>query len=54
MATYKVLITERLCHVEEVEAETAYDAVVAVDRMYTNQEIVLDSSNFDDVEMEVI
>ena len=53
MAKYKVLITEYLSKIIEVEADDEIDARLLAEEMYCGEEIVLDSSDFDDVEFEI-
>jgi hypothetical protein len=50
MATYKVLITECLSRIVEVEVSDEEYAVKVVKDKYFNEEIVLDCGDFDDVE----
>lgn len=47
MQTFKVRVTERLTREVEVEAEDISDAENKVSEMYNNEEIVLDSNDFD-------
>lgn len=54
MAKYEVEVIETLSRIVEVEAEDVSDACDKVHEMWTNQEIVLDGTDFVDVEfMEV-
>ena len=50
---YQVKITEYLSKIVEVEADDEVDARLLVEEMYCGEEIVLDSSDFDDVEFEI-
>jgi hypothetical protein len=50
MATYKVLITECLSRIVEVEVSDEEYAVKVVKDKYFSEEIVLDYADFDDVE----
>ena len=50
MATYKVLITECLSRIVEVEVSDKEYAVKVVKDKYFSEEIVLDYADFDDVE----
>jgi len=49
--TYKIEITETLQKQIEVEAESAEEAVLCVEAMYNNEDVVLDSSNIIDTEI---
>lgn len=46
----KILVTETLGRVIEVEAKDVYEAYEKVERMYENEEIVLDHNDFVDVD----
>ena len=50
---FSVLITETLARVVIVEAETPYEAVEKVEQRYKASEIVLDSSDFVDVYIDI-
>ena len=50
---YQVKITEYLSRIVEVEADDEVDARLLMEEMYCGEEIVLDSSDFDDVEFEI-
>ena len=51
---YDVAIEELLTRVIEVEAESDAEAFEIAEEMYFNEEVVLDSSDFADVNIEVI
>jgi hypothetical protein len=53
MAKYKVLITECLSRIVEVEVSDEEYAIKVVKDRYFNEEIVLDYGDFDDVEFEL-
>ena len=54
MKKFKVLITEYSSKIVEVEANEEAEAMLLVREMYCGEEIVLDYSDFDDVEFEII
>lgn len=54
MGIFKTEITETLQRTIEVEAENEEDALRKVKKMYKNEEIVLDSSDFVGVEIKKI
>ena len=54
MKTYKVQITETLQRTVEVEATDEDAAVDAVNNQYRDEEIILDSDDANDVEIEVV
>jgi hypothetical protein len=54
MAKYKVRITEYLSRFVEVEVKDEEYAVKVVKDRYFDEDIVLDYSDFDDVEFELI
>lgn len=54
MQEYKVEIKETLSRIVTVVAENADDARDKINDQYTNQGVVLDASDFQDVEFEVI
>ena len=51
---YDVAIEELSTRVIEVEADSLADAFMIASEMYYNEEVVLDSSDFADVDIEVI
>lgn len=51
---YQVEIKETLSRIVTVEAESADDAVEITEMQYTDQGTVLDASDFQDVEFEVV
>ena len=53
MDEYKVEIKETLSRIVTVVADNADEAISLVDQMYGGQGIVLDASDFQDVEFEV-
>ena len=56
MAKYKVRITEYLSRIVEIELDDEFDegdALAEVETDYCNGNIVLDASNFDDVEFNI-
>ena len=50
---YQVKITEYLSKIVEVEADDEVDARLLAEEMYCGEEIVLDSSDFGNVEFEI-
>lgn len=54
MMKYDVAIEELSTRVIEVEADSAAEAYEIAEAMYYNEEVVLDSSDFADVNIEVI
>jgi hypothetical protein len=54
MVKCKVLITEYLSRIVEVEVRDEEYAIKVVKDMYFDEAIVLDSGDFDDVEFELI
>ena len=54
MDEYKVEIKETLSRIIPVVADNELDAVGIVETWYTDQGIVLDASDFQDVEFEVV
>ena len=54
MVKCKVLITEYLSRIVEVEVRDEEYAIKVVKDMYFDETIVLDSGDFDDVEFELI
>ena len=53
MKTYAVVITETLQRIITINADNEGDALDKVQEMYDNEEIVLDSSDYQDTEIEV-
>ena len=51
MKTFEFEVKELLSRIIEVEAETENDAYLKVKEMYKNEEIVLDSSDYLDTEI---
>jgi len=51
MKTFEFEVKESLSRIIEVEAETENDAYLKVKEMYKNEEIVLDSSDYLDTEI---
>ena len=51
MRKFKVSITETLYKEVIVEAENPTDAVIKVDEMYRDEDIVLDYNDFEDYEV---
>lgn len=51
---FDVAIEELSTRVIEVEADSLEDAFMIASEMYYNEEVVLDSSDFSDVNIEVI
>ena len=51
---YDVAIEELLTRVIEVEADSIAEAFMVASELYYNEEVVLDSSDFADVNIEVI
>jgi hypothetical protein len=54
MAKFSVEVYESSARVVEVEAETVNEALDIVEKQYNNEEIVLDSNDFQDVKFTVI
>lgn len=50
---YKVLIEETLCKIIEIEASSENEAIERVEKKYYDEEIVLSSENFNDVEIDI-
>lgn len=50
VAMFKINVVETLERQVEVEAESEQQAMSMVEEMYQNEDIVLDSSDFQDVE----
>ena len=53
MTQYRIRITETSSRLETVEADCEENALDYVQEQYTNENIVLDSSDYDDVRFEV-
>lgn len=51
---YRVEVTETLQRIIEIDAESSEEAESKVRRQYRNEDIVLDSADFIDVEFEVL
>lgn len=51
MKTFKYEIQETLSRIIEVEAQTEDEAYLIIKEMYSNEEIVLDSSDYIDTEI---
>ena len=54
MKTYKVVVTETLQRIVYVDAKSVEEAKCNVEERYHNEEIVLDSSDYQDTEIEVV
>ena len=54
MKTYRVEITETLQRIVYIDAKSAEEAKRNVEERYHNEEIVLDSSDYQDTEIEVV
>lgn len=54
MKTYRVVITETLQRTVYIDAKSAEEAEDVVEERYRNEEIVLDSSDYQDTEIEVV
>ena len=54
MKTYAVEITETLQRIVYVDAKSAEEAKRNVEERYHNEEIVLDSSDYQDTKIEVV
>ncbi len=54
MTQYKVEVKETSSRIVTVETNCEDDAIVVVRAMYTNEVIVLDAEDYDDVEFEVV
>ena len=54
MAKFKVNITETLSRTIEVEAESKSDAKDMVRAIYDNEDLVLDYSDFEEVEIKIV
>jgi len=51
MKTFKIEVQETLSRIIEVEAQTEEEAYLIIKKMYSNEEIVLDSSDYIDTEI---
>jgi hypothetical protein len=54
MKTYKVEVFESLARVVEIEANSPEEATEKVKKLYEKEEIVLDYSDFGNVEFNII
>ena len=54
MKTYKVVVTETLQRIVYDDAKSVEEAKCNVEERYHNEEIVLDSSDYQDTEIEVV
>ena len=54
MKTYRVVVTETLQRIVYIDAKSAEEAKDKVEERYHNEEIVLDSSDYQDTEIEVV
>lgn len=54
MKTFKIEVRETLARVIEIEANNMDEAEDMVQEMYDNEEIVLDSSDYVDTEIETL
>lgn len=54
MKTYRVVVTETLQRIVYVDAKSAEEAKDKVEERYHNEDIVLDSSDYQDTEIEVV
>lgn len=54
MKTYRVVITETLQRTVYIDAKSAEEAKDKVEEHYRNEKIVLDSSDYQDTEIEVV
>ena len=54
MKTYAVVVTETLQRIVYVDAKSAEEASREVEERYRNEEIVLDSSDYQDTKIEVV
>lgn len=51
MVTYKIEVKETLSRIIEIEAKSIEEALLKVEEMYKNEEIILDSNDFIDAEI---
>ena len=54
MKTYRVVVTETLQRTVYIDAKSAEEAKGVVEEQYYNEEIVLDSSDYQDTKIEVV
>lgn len=54
MKTYRVVITETLQRTVYIDAKSAEEAKDVAEEKYRNENIVLDSSDYQDTEIEVV
>ena len=54
MKTYRVVVTETLQRIVYIDAKSAEEACQEVEERYHNEEIVLDSSDYQDTKIEVV
>ena len=54
MKTYRVVITETLQRIVYVDAKSAEEAKDVAEERYRSEEIALDSSDYQDTEIEVV
>jgi len=54
MKTYKLEITETLQRIIEVEASTEKEALDKIRKLYKEEKIILDSSNYVDTEFTIL
>ena len=54
MKTYAVVVTETLQRIVYIDAKSAEEAKCNVEERYHNEEIVLDSSDYQDTKIEVV
>ena len=54
MKTYKVVVTETLQRIVYIDAKSAEEAKDVAEERYHNEEIVLDSSDYQDTKIKVV
>lgn len=54
MKTYRVVVTETLQRIVYIDAKSAEEARDVAEERYRNEEIVLDSSDYQDTKIEVV
>ena len=54
MKTYRVVITETLQRIVYIDAKSAEEASREVEERYHNEDIALDSSDYQDTKIEVV
>ena len=54
MKTYRVVVTETLQKIVYIDSKSAEEAKRNVEQRYRNEEIVLDSSDYQGTEIEVV